>query len=195
MADQTWPELVMNLLNWMESLHEKNLKYEAQLSTLSRDLAQALSSNEQLEARLSNYQGKATNNFKTTNDNNNGLSLIEPQTSSSDSTTSNQILIATSAHHQTSRGDQNQPHLLPHHSATTGTTNQSQLVYHHQQPHQAMGGESTPMAAVATFVPQPAQYVWAYDASGGQPQFHQHEIQVPYHPYEPYGAAAFQQQS
>lgn len=56
MAEQTLSELVINLINWIESLHEKNLKYEAQVETLSRDLALAQSSNQQLEARLSSYQ-------------------------------------------------------------------------------------------------------------------------------------------
>jgi len=56
MAEQTLNELVMNLINWIESLHEKNLKYEAQVETLSRDLAKAQNSNEELEARLSAYQ-------------------------------------------------------------------------------------------------------------------------------------------
>lgn len=65
MAEQTLSEMVMNLINWIESLHEKNLKYEAQVETLSRDLARAQDSNEQLEARLSAYQNsdiKATLN-------------------------------------------------------------------------------------------------------------------------------------
>lgn len=56
MAEQTLSELVMNLISWIESLHEKNLKYEAQVETLSRDLAKAQNSNEELEARLSAYQ-------------------------------------------------------------------------------------------------------------------------------------------
>lgn len=55
MAEQTLSELVINLISWIESLHEKNLKYEAQLESLSRDLAQAQNSNQQLEARLSAY--------------------------------------------------------------------------------------------------------------------------------------------
>lgn len=56
MAEQTLSELVMNLISWIESLHEKNLKYEAQVETLSRDLAKAQNSNEELEAQLSAYQ-------------------------------------------------------------------------------------------------------------------------------------------
>lgn len=56
MAEQTLSELVMNLINWIESLHEKNLKYEAQLESLSRDLERAQNSKDELEARLSAYQ-------------------------------------------------------------------------------------------------------------------------------------------
>lgn len=56
MAEQTLSELVINLINWIESLHEKNLKYEAQLATLSADLALAQTSKQQLEAQLSSYQ-------------------------------------------------------------------------------------------------------------------------------------------
>lgn len=56
MAEQTLSEIVMNLINWIESLHEKNLKYEAQVESLSRDLARVQDSNEQLEARLTAYQ-------------------------------------------------------------------------------------------------------------------------------------------
>lgn len=56
MAEQTLSELVMNLINWIESLHEKNLKYEAQLESLTKDLEKAQSSKEELEARLSAYQ-------------------------------------------------------------------------------------------------------------------------------------------
>lgn len=56
MAEQTLSELVMNLINWIESLHEKNLKYEAQVESLMKDLAKAQTSHEELEARLSAYQ-------------------------------------------------------------------------------------------------------------------------------------------
>lgn len=64
MAEESLNELVMNLINWIESLHERNLKYEAQVESLTRDLAEAQSSNEQLEARLSAYQHSDSN--KTT---------------------------------------------------------------------------------------------------------------------------------
>lgn len=61
MAEQTLSELVMNLSNWIESLHEKNLKYEAQVESLSRDLDKALSSKKELEAQLSAYQNSDKN--------------------------------------------------------------------------------------------------------------------------------------
>lgn len=54
MAEQTLSQLVVNLMEWIECLHEKNLKYQAQVETLSRD-------KEVLEAQLSDYQ-KSTNN-------------------------------------------------------------------------------------------------------------------------------------
>lgn len=56
MAEQTLCELVDNLILWIESLHVKNLKYQAQVETLSRDLATAQTSNKQLEAKLSAYE-------------------------------------------------------------------------------------------------------------------------------------------
>lgn len=91
MAEQTLSELVMNLINWIESLHEKNLKYEAQLESLTKDLEKAQNSKEELEARLSAYQESdlkqsATINTvpvtNTTNHNQIAPTTILPQTHS-----------------------------------------------------------------------------------------------------------------
>lgn len=57
MAEQTLSELVMNLISWIESLHQKNLKYEAQVDALSRDLAIA---KKQLETQSISHQGSSS---------------------------------------------------------------------------------------------------------------------------------------
>lgn len=49
MAEQTLSEFVMNLVNWIESLHEKNIKCEAQVAKLLKD-------KEELETRLAAYE-------------------------------------------------------------------------------------------------------------------------------------------
>lgn len=77
MAEQTLSELVMNLSYWIESLHEKNLKYAAQVESLSRDLAEAQSSKKELEAQLSAY-GNSDKNALTTVSNNNIVTPINP---------------------------------------------------------------------------------------------------------------------
>lgn len=65
MAEQTLSELVMNLINWIESLHEKNLKLAAKVESLERDLEKAASSKEELEAQLSAYQNSDRNTLST----------------------------------------------------------------------------------------------------------------------------------
>lgn len=77
MAEQTLSELVMNLSNWIESLHEKNLKYAAQVEILSRDLAEAQSSKKELEAQLSAYQNSDKNALTAVPTNN----IVTPITS------------------------------------------------------------------------------------------------------------------
>lgn len=109
MAEQTLHEFVMNLINWIESLHEKNLKYESQvksleqtLLTLESKLAEAQNSKEKLEAQLQtpacSYQQTTSDTTETTVDAISVAHLSGTQ-------------ISSSIHH-------------PHH--------QSQPIYHHQ---------------------------------------------------------------
>ena len=183
MAEQTLSELVMNLICWIESLHEKNLKYEAQVETLSRDLAKAQSSNEQLEARLSAYQG----NINTSSSSGDKSTLISKPTP----------IYPTSSQVNTAHAHASHVPLQHHHQLIMNMdihqTDQIQS-QHQQQTAQAptqLQPQPTqityqPIASAQSFVAQPTQYVWTtYDTSGNQ---------VPYYDYGSAAPAAFQQQ-
>lgn len=156
MAEQSLSDIVIHLISWIESLHEKNLKYEAQVETLSRDLAKAQNSNEQLEARLSAY---LINNSQPLQPSAPTSTSIFHQQQVSDETrqsvsTSDQLM---SPQH----GQQNIIH-----TQFTSTPNAAGL---HQAPGQSQPPQiiyqPIPVAGGPSFVSQP-QYVY-YDQYGG----------------------------
>lgn len=56
MAEQTLSGLVLDLMNWIEALHEKNLKLQAQIEGLTKELEKSQNSCRESEARLNAYQ-------------------------------------------------------------------------------------------------------------------------------------------
>lgn len=61
MAEATFAELTMNLINWIESLYEKYLKIQAQNETLTKDLKESQNLVKQLKAELMVLQNNSNN--------------------------------------------------------------------------------------------------------------------------------------
>lgn len=171
MAEQTLSELVMNLINWIESLHEKNLKYEAQVETLSRDLAKAQVSNTELEARLSAFQNSSPKSESKTSPQEHSMQTIQQQPQQQQQ-------------QQQSQQQEQQQQQQHHHNAMTAVP-VTDLASTHFHPTQAI---YQPLAGpTATFAAQPTPYLWtAYETN-------LHDPQIPY-TYEQYGTPAFTQQ-
>lgn len=188
MAEEALSEFVMNLLKWIESLHEKNLKYEAQVAGLKRDLDDA-------KAQLFAYQ----NPISIGSTNTTGIELKVPMTSAADITspeTSSATTSISSAVAQSTASQQQQAQLNHHQQQAHSSINcdlqhqqhlvqQQQPTQHHllhqqQQPHQQQLQHQPaqhhnnhqhqvlyqPMAASQAFMHQQHQYLWtSYDPS------------------------------
>lgn len=62
MAEEVLYSFVNHLMSWIEYLHEKNLKYQAQYESILKDLNDSKTCCEELKARLSAYEsGDETN--------------------------------------------------------------------------------------------------------------------------------------
>lgn len=161
MAEQSLSDIVIHLISWIESLHEKNLKYEAQVETLSRDLAKAQNSNEQLEAKLSAYQL------------NHSQQQLQPPVSTSAASfhqhqaNENRPPISTGDQHHilnTQQQEQQNQHHILHHTQLPSPASTASLQHITSQPqHTQVIYQPIPVAGGPSFMPQP-QYVWtAYD--------------------------------
>lgn len=62
MAEKTLYEITMNHINWLEFLYERNIKSEAQVERLMRELAEARNRIEQLEAQNLSLSSACQNN-------------------------------------------------------------------------------------------------------------------------------------
>lgn len=150
MAEQSLLDIVIHLSSWIESLHEKNLKneaqnlkYEAQVETLSRDLAKAQNLIELLEARLSAYQGGTHHmqNQSTSIGTDSKISItqqLQPPISTSTSVRHHQI---DESEHQQITNQADQHHLLsPQNQATSHQPSSDPMQQQQQQP---LGQHST----------------------------------------------------
>jgi uncharacterized protein involved in copper resistance len=188
MAEETLSELVMNLISWIESLHEKNLKYEAQVTALSKELAKTKSSNEELEARILAYQNSNSMDSNTTNT---GIDMIVEQQQHHQQA---QPLPQAQPQQQACAHLQ-QPQQQPPQPQQQQQQQQQPPIHHQHHQHQQQHHSQVlyqPMAASQSFMTQPHQYIWSgYDPTTSSVI---NAGQVPY--YEQYAgsAQAFAQQ-
>lgn len=75
MAEQTLNEIIVGLMNWIESLHQNNLKYQAQIEELQAKLS---------VAQQNNHNNISLNNCINNNINNNSSSSNNEVTSNSE---------------------------------------------------------------------------------------------------------------
>lgn len=160
MAESILSELVMNLLRMVGSLHEKNLKYGAQVNELSKELAKARNTKVELEAQILAYQnGNSLDSTTTTT----GVVEITGDQQQQQQPQLQQQPQQINQHHQ-----QEAQHSQPQQQPCILIQPQQVPLHHNHQQHQQQPQHHPqvvyqPMAASQSFMAQPQYIHWGYD--------------------------------